>query len=151
MVKLLRTDSDHPDFRALVAKLDAYLAFIDGDDHAFYAQYNKVDLIKHVVVAYENEIPLACGAIKAYDLATMEVKRMYTNPESRGKGLASKVIGELESWATELGYTKCVLETGIRQPEAISLYHKLGYQLIENYGQYAEVETSVCFEKNLVG
>ena len=150
MTTLLRTDSAHPDFKTLVAKLDAYLAFIDGEDHAFYAQYNKVDLIKHVVVVYEDDIPVACGAIKAYDLNTMEVKRMYTNPESRGKGLASKVIQELEAWAAALGYTKCVLETGIRQPEAISLYQKLGYHSIENYGQYAGVETSVCFEKELL-
>jgi putative acetyltransferase len=59
------------------------------------------------------------------------------------------VLSELESWAAELGYPKCVLETGKRQPEAIALYEKQGYQRIPNYGQYIGVENSVCFEKVL--
>ena len=74
---------------------------------------------------------------------------MYTPPESRGKGVASKVLTELETWAAEMSYEKCILETGKKQPEAIGLYKKNGYMLIPNYGQYAEVENSVCFEKLL--
>ena len=79
----------------------------------------------------------------------MEVKRMYTIPASRGKGVAGKVLTELEKWATELSYKKCVLETGKRQPEAIELYKKNGYKLISNYGQYAGIENSVYFEKEM--
>jgi GNAT superfamily N-acetyltransferase len=74
---------------------------------------------------------------------------MYTLPESRGKGIASKVLTELETWAAELSYEKCILETGKKQPEAIGLYKKNGYKIIPNYGQYAEVENSVCFEKHI--
>jgi len=74
---------------------------------------------------------------------------MYTLPDSRGKGVASLILAELERWAAELSYGKCVLETGKRQPEAIGLYKKRGYQLIPNYGQYTGVENSVCFEKVL--
>ena len=133
----------------LVKHLDAYLAEVDGDDHAFYDQFNNIDSLKYVVIAFENEKPLGCGAIKPYDSQTMEVKRMYTSPESRGKGIASKILQELEHWAKELGYQKCILETGKRQYEAVSLYKKNGYTMIPNYGQYAEMENSVCFEKNL--
>jgi putative acetyltransferase len=79
----------------------------------------------------------------------MEVKRMYTSPESRGKGTAAQVLNELEKWAAELYCKKCVLETGKRQPEAIGLYQKGGYKIIPNYGQYAGIENSVCFEKEL--
>ncbi len=50
-------------------------------------------------------------------------------------------------WASELGYTSCVLETGKRQPEAIALYTKNGYKIIPNYEQYEGVENSVCFRK----
>ncbi|WP_202409532.1 GNAT family N-acetyltransferase [Hufsiella arboris] len=149
MITFLRTDSNNPDFVSLVRELDADLAIRDGDEHAFYSQFNKIDLIKHVVVAYEDAVPLACGAIKQFDDASMEVKRMYTSPGYRSQGVASKVLGELEKWAAELAYKKCVLETGVRQPEAIALYKKNGYQVIENYGQYAGVENSVCFEKKL--
>jgi GNAT superfamily N-acetyltransferase len=74
---------------------------------------------------------------------------MYTLPESRSKGIATKVLNELEKWATELYYKKCILETGWRQPDAIRLYEKNGYKRISNYGKYAGIENSVCFEKEL--
>jgi putative acetyltransferase len=144
-----KTDSTDPDFIELVKHLDADLAERDGEDHSFYAQFNKIDNIKHAIVAYENDRPVGCGAIKEYSPDTMEVKRMYTSPENRGKGIASKVLKELELWASELSYERCILETGKKQPEAIALYTKRGYQVIPNYGQYAGVEESVCFEKKL--
>jgi GNAT superfamily N-acetyltransferase len=149
MIRIIRTNSDNQDFIGLVKHLDADLAERDGEDHSFYAQFNKIDKIKHVVVAYENDQPVGCGAIKEYAPDTMEVKRMYTSPESRGKGIASKVLRELEVWAAELSYGTCILETGKKQPEAIGLYKENGYQVIPNYGQYAETENSLCFEKHI--
>ncbi|HSN62127.1 MAG TPA: GNAT family N-acetyltransferase, partial [Ferruginibacter sp.] len=98
----------------------------------------------------ENNIPVGCGAMKAYDPGTMEIKRMYTTLDSRGRGIAGKVLAELESWATQMSCEKCILETGIRQPEAIALYKKHGNHIIANYGQYAGMESSVCFEKKLI-
>ena len=149
MIKLLRTNSDNIDFIELVKHLDADLAKRDGDEHAFYNQFNKITHIKHAVVAYENDQAVGCGAIKELDSQTMEVKRMYTTPEMRGKGLATYVLKALENWAAELSYSRCVLETGKKQPEAIELYKKNGYAIIPNYGQYMGVENSVCFEKIL--
>lgn len=149
MNQIIRSDSDNPDFIELVKRLDADLAERDGDDHSFYAQFNKINKIKYAVVAYEDGVPLGCGAIKEYEPGAMEVKRMYVAPETRGKGIATKILIELENWASELQYVKCILETGKRQPEAIQLYRKNGYRVIPNYGQYAEVENSVCFEKEL--
>lgn len=149
MIRLARTDSGNPDFIALVKLLDAELAIRDGDDHAFYDQFNKIDMIKNAVVVYENDQAIACGALKAYQPGVLEIKRMYTLPDHRGKGVASAVLAELEHWATDLSCEKCILETGINQPEAIALYKKNGYRQISNYGQYAGVETSLCFEKRL--
>ncbi|MEL0651522.1 GNAT family N-acetyltransferase [Algibacter sp. TI.3.09] len=146
-MKILRTNSKNPDFIELVKLLDKDLAIRDGEDHAFYAQFNKVDRIKYVVVALENQKPLGCGAIKEFSQDTMEIKRMYTSEESRGKGVASMMLAELEQWAKELGFKQCVLETGIKQPEAIGLYEKNGYHLMLNYGQYSGVEDSKCFKK----
>jgi GNAT superfamily N-acetyltransferase len=145
----VRTDSGNLHFIELVNHLDAELAKRDGDEHSFYAQYNKVDKINHVVVAYDNNKPVGCGAFKEYSTNSVEVKRMYTLPTNRGKGIATIVLMELEKWASELSYQKCILETGKRQPEAIDLYKKNGYKIITNYGQYAGVENSVCFEKDL--
>ena len=151
MITLTRTDSDNHDFIALVKLLDAELAALDGDEHVFYAQLNKTDTIKHVIVAYENDTPISCGAIREYSPTTMEVKRMYTIPGHRGKGIATKVLNELEKWASELSYQKCILETGWRQPDAIWLYEKNGYSRIPNYGKYAGIGNSVCFEKEITG
>lgn len=149
MTRLIRTNSSHPDFIQLVEKLDAYLAVVDGDDHDFYDQYNSIEGLKYVVLIYSDNQPAGCGAIKPFDSEAVEVKRMYVEPEYRGKGLASEILTELETWATELGFTGCVLETGKRQTEAIHFYKKSGYKLIPNYGQYEGVENSLCFKKTL--
>ena len=147
MPAFTRTNSENADFIELVRHLNVELAERDGGEYSFYAQFNKIAAIKHAIVAYEDGQPVACGAIKEYEPGVMEVKRMYTSPGSRGKGVAGKVLSELESWAKELNYHKCVLETGKTQTAAIHLYEKSGYQSIPNYGQYVGVENSVCFEK----
>lgn len=147
MVKIVRTNSEDKDFIELVRHLDCDLAERDGEDHSFYAQFNTVDEIKHVVIVYENNFAISCGALKVYDKNTMEIKRMFTLEKHRGIGIASLVLSELEKWTSDLSYKKCVLETGMKQPEAIRLYEKNGYILIPNYGQYAEVENSRCFQK----
>lgn len=148
-ISLKRTTSDDADFRTLVFDLDRELAIRDGADHAFYAQFNKIDMIRHVIVAMLGDLPVGCGAIKAFGDDAMEVKRMFVPPEHRGKRIAALVLAELEKWAAELGARRCVLETGIKQPEAIALYTRSGYSRIENYGQYAGMDNSVCFEKVL--
>ncbi|MHA7128153.1 GNAT family N-acetyltransferase [Algoriphagus namhaensis] len=149
MIRIHRCTTDNADFRQLVAALDAYLAKIDGEENVFYSQFNKIEFLDQVVVLYENDRPLGCGALKPVLENKFEVKRMFTSPEARGRGIASQVLGELESWARELGAEACVLETGQRQKEALALYTKLGYQRIPNYPPYVGVENSVCFEKKL--
>ena len=147
MIKLLRTNSDNADFRALVALLDADLQIRDGAEHVFYAQFNKLDKIRCALVAYEDETALGCGAFKEYAAGVAEIKRMYVRPESRRRGVAAKILSELETWAKEQNFSECILETGLKQPEAVGLYQKSGYEIIPNYGQYAGVENSVCMRK----
>jgi len=147
MINLLRTDSENADFRELVTLLDADLAIRDGAEHSFYAQFNKVDAIRHVVVAYEGGEAVGCGAIKEYEKGAAEIKRMFVRAERRGRGIAKSILSELEAWANELNFSQCILETGIKQPEAVALYRKSGYETIPNYGQYAGVENSICMNK----
>lgn len=144
-----RADSSNIDFQNLVKLLDADLAIRNGDNHAFFDQFNKIDMIKNCIVIYIDEIPAACGAFKEFDQQTVEIKRMYTNPEFRKRGLATAIVKELETWAEELGYEKVVLESSLEQNEALSVYEKSGYQRIPNYGQYIGVDASVCYEKTL--
>ena len=150
MILLYRTESTNNDFIELVKCLDTDLKIRDGEDHFYYAQFNKIDFIKYVVVAYENSQPVGCGAIKEFQSNIMEVKRMYVTPNFRGKGIAAKILIELEKWAKELSFSKCILETGKKQPEAIELYMKNGYTIIPNYGQYKGIENSRCFEKEIL-
>jgi putative acetyltransferase len=130
MIKITRTSSENQDFIALVKLLDADLAISDGDEHSFYNQFNKVDLIKHVVVLYDKGVAVSCGSLKQESPRRMEVKRMYTRPENRSRGLASMALNELENWAREMYYDTCILETGKKQPDAIQLYKKNGNKII---------------------
>ncbi|MDF1696529.1 MAG: GNAT family N-acetyltransferase [Saprospiraceae bacterium] len=148
-IELKRVNTSSKDFIDLVAILDQELAIRDGAEHDFYDQFNSLEDIKYAVVAYVEDQAVGCGAIKAYTDTSMEVKRMFTKKESRGKGIAGLILIELEGWAKSLGYDRCILETGLKQPEAIGLYSKSGYKIIENYGQYKGIENSVCFMKML--
>ena len=149
MIDVYRTTEEDAVFLALVELLDRELAVRDGDEHSFYAQFNKPVGLNGVVVAYEDGQPVGSGAFKKYDEGIAEIKRMYVAPEHRGKRIAGQILAGLECWAAEYGFATCVLETGLKQPEAIALYKREGYESIPNYGQYAEVENSVCMKKTL--
>lgn len=149
MADLVRTSSSNEDFRELVKLLDEDLRIKDGEDHAFYAQFNKIDAIRNVLVAYVNEQAVGCGAFKPFNADSVEIKRMFVHPEFRGLGIAKQILSGLEEWAAETGYKSCVLETGQKQQDAIQLYIKTGYQRIPNYGQYEHMENSICMEKQL--
>ena len=146
---VIRTNSDHADFGPLVRLLDQDLALKNGSANDFFAQFNKIDHLKNVVLVYLNNQAVGCGAFKEYSEGIVEIKRMYVRNELRGKGLSRFVLCELEHWAQELGHQRCILETGDKMIEAIGLYTKSGYKVIPNYGQYADVESSICFEKLL--
>ena len=94
-------------------------------------------------------MPVGCGCFKKFNNSTVEIKRMFVPLSFRGKGISKKLLIELEQWAKEKGFSGFVLETGKKQHEAIGLYTKLGYQQIENYGQYVDMPNSVCFRKYL--
>ncbi|MEN2402590.1 GNAT family N-acetyltransferase [Flavobacterium sp. MC2016-06] len=149
MNNLKRTNSDDIDFINLVVLLDQDLAIRDGEDHNFYNQFNKIDKIKHVVVYYENNTAVGCGAFREKVSDTVEIKRMFVHPEYRKRGIAASVLKELEIWAAELNYSYTVLETGKKQPEAIALYQKQDYIIIPNYPPYEAVDNSVCMKKTL--
>lgn len=149
MLKFKRTNSRDSNFIELVRMLDEELKIRDGADHDFYNQFNGIEDISYALVIYQSGNPVGCGAIKKFDNETLEVKRMYVIPKFRGRGIAGKILKSLEQWALEIGYRKLILETGLKQPEAIALYEKSGFSSIENYGPYVGIANSRCFEKQL--
>ncbi len=149
-MRIERTDSSNNDFQRLVTELDTYLKKVNGEADEFYAQFNHIEQMNHVVIAYDDhQAAIGCGAMKPYDEQSVEIKRMFVPTEYRGKGVAVKILHSLQSWAKEMGFNRCILETGVFMPNAVRFYEKCDFQRIANYGQYASVEDSVCFEKYL--
>ena len=146
---LKRTSNTETDFKKLISKLDKYLSIVNGEQDAFYAPNNVLDPLDTAVIAYYNNKPVGCGCFKRYDEDSVEIKRMYVDPDLRGRGIASTILNELEKWAKENGFKYTVLETGLKLDDANALYRKQGYEVIENYGQYAGITSSVCMKKTL--
>ncbi len=149
MFSIARESRDSPALAELVRHLDDHLEEKFGAIQAHYSQFNLLDSIDGAVIAYENELSIACGCFKRYGDDSAEIKRMFVRPEFRGSGVAALVLAEVEKWALEAGYSRAILETGIKLPPAIRFYTKSGYSRIENYGQYIGLENSVCLAKSL--
>jgi GNAT superfamily N-acetyltransferase len=151
---------DDPVVAQLVAQLDAELdgryADLDAEEAVDYATLNLLgpDVAPPhgvVLVARLDGEAVGCGAVRRLDDGVGEVKRMYVTPGARGRGLARALLAALESAAADLGYRRLVLETGIRQGEAMALYESAGWTRIENYGAYRAASWSRCYEKPLSG
>lgn len=149
MTRLKRTTSKNEDFINLVEQLDTYLNIIDGDEHEFYNQFNGVENLDNVIIIYKNNIAAGCGTFKKYNNNTVEIKRMFVDPNFREFGIGRQILTSLEDWAKEIGYTSCILETGKRMTDAVIFYKKCGYSEIEKYGQYINIDNSLCFKKEL--
>jgi GNAT superfamily N-acetyltransferase len=105
----------------------------------------------YFVIGYVDGEPVACGGWRVNDEldGAAEIKRMYVVDSARGKGLSRLVLAHLEATAREAGLLRMVLETGLRQPEAIALYTSSGYGRIENFGVYRDHPESRCYGKSL--
>jgi len=148
-IKLKRTDSSNADFRLLIKELDADLRERNGDVMDVYDGHNVIEQIETVVIAYIDDRPAGCGCFKHYNDDSVEIKRMYVRPDSRGKGISRRILNELEAWAKSLGFVYVVLETGSKQQEALGLYKRAGYTNIPSYPPYIGLPDSICFKKSL--
>ncbi|MFG6394021.1 MAG: GNAT family N-acetyltransferase [Lachnospiraceae bacterium] len=150
-MKFEYTDGQNKDFIVLCHELDKYLNELAGgeENRAGYIQYNKLDDIHDVVIAYDNDIPVGSASFKKYDNENAEVKRVFIKKEYRGQGISHKLMKMLEQRARRQGFKYFILESGEPLVEAMALYRKIGYKVIPNYGQYADMEDSVCMRKKL--
>jgi putative acetyltransferase len=149
MFQITRVPNDHSDLLALVALLDADLAVRYGALQTQYSPFNTLTSVDGAVVCSRNGLAVCCGCWRRYNAASAEIKRMFVRSEYRGTGAATTVLAELEKWIAEASHSRAILETGIKNPEAIRFYTKSGYERTENYGQYAGMENSICMEKRL--
>lgn len=148
-IEITKTTSENPNFIKLIAALDKSLWERYPEFKNNYWGNNVLDLNPNVVIIYLDDKAVACGCFKKYDKNTIELKRMFVSPQVRGMGLAKKIIEELELWAHDLGFSFSVLETLYKQNEAIGLYQKVGYTIVDNYGPYVGLENSICMKKQI--
>ena len=155
-IRISVEDPTSPDASELIRLLSAELAvrydFADDGSALFSAADVQVPRAAFLVLRLDGR-PVGCGALKPMEEEgfedAAEIKRMYVAPEVRGRRLAAVILRELEQLAREFGYARVVLETGDRNPEAIRLYERSGYQHIPPYGPYIGSARSVCFARNL--
>ena len=143
---------DSPDAQRLITALDAGLAELYPPEQRFGPNLKAQHLADGrgtFLVARDDGRAVGCGAVRLLDTTTAEVKRMYVEPDQRGRGIARAVLANLESVAQQLGARRLVLETGAHSPDAISLYRRGGFTQIDCWGEYATSPTSICMEKRL--
>lgn len=145
------TDGTDTDFVFLCTELDQTLDELVGKtfQRSQYAQYNLRNDIHDVIVVYNGEEAVACGSYKMFDKEHAELKRIYVAPSHRGMGVGMELIRRLEAKAKIQGFIYCILETGAPMVAAGRMYQKMGYRVITNYGQYADMPNSVCMERKI--
>lgn len=145
------TKGTDADFVALSNKLDDHLnELAEGEENrAEYVALNTLDDIQAVWIAYEDTKPVGCASFKKIEEGVAEVKRVFVCPEFRKQKIAERLMAELEKEARHQGFQRLVLETNRPFNSAISLYQKLGFQVIDNYGPYVGMPVSICLGKNL--
>lgn len=148
-IEITKTTSENPNFIELVAALDVSLWSRYPELNTNYWGNNIIEFNPNVIIVHLDGKAVACGCFKKYDKNTIELKRMFVSPEARGLGLAKQIIQELELWAHELGFSFSVLETLDKQNQAIGLYQKVGYTIVDNYEPYVGLENSICMKKQI--
>jgi GNAT superfamily N-acetyltransferase len=151
-LRIVRTDVLSAVAQALIRDLDAELSSRYPEPGATHFRLDPEEVSSGrgaFLVAYAGERPVGCGAVRLISETEAEIKRMFTVPEARGHGIAKAVVAALETEARRLGATRLVLETGVRQPEAIRVYESAGFRRIEPFGEYVDSPLSVCMAKEL--
>jgi len=147
MITIRRTNSQDPDFLLLVNLLDKDLEERYGHLQQLYDQFNKIEYLDTVVIAYSSGRAAGCVCFKNFEMNTVEVKRMFVREDFRGKGIGRALLNDLENWAAELGMKALVLELGNKQPEALHVYQRQGFRFIPCYEPYTGMDASICMKK----
>jgi len=153
MISALTIETDDPvgeTARALIQALCAEMSERYGSPPSPFSRTEAAAPRTVFLVACLRGQPGGCGALRRFDEQIAEIKRMYVAPAGRRRGIARRLLVELEMHATKFGYDAIRLETGIRQPEAQRLYEALGYRRIDAFGPYVGNPTSLCYEKVIV-
>ncbi|MEZ0129358.1 GNAT family N-acetyltransferase [Flavobacterium sp. LBUM151] len=148
-IEVVKTTSENPDFAALIKTFDTFLWDRYPELKKDYWGNNLIEFNANVFLVYLDKKPVASGCFKKYNCTTVELKRMFVSPEARGLGLAQLMIKELETEVKNQGFQTMILETLYKQIEAIGLYQKMGFNIVDNYEPYVGLSNSVCMSKSI--
>ncbi|HEV8606835.1 MAG TPA: GNAT family N-acetyltransferase [Tepidisphaeraceae bacterium] len=138
--------------RTLIERLNAELSATYPEQGACHFRLDADEVAEGrgaFLVASRSQKPIGCGAVRRIDAQTGELKRMFVSPEERGRGVGNAILTALEAEARRLGLSRLVLETGIRQHQAIILYKRAGFFPIDPFGEYTTSPLSICFARDL--
>lgn len=145
-IKIKQVGHDDPDFILLCSELDTFLNHAIGGEEKRekYKKFNHPDTIDFVIVLYDNEYPVGCGALRKYSETEIEVKRVFVREAYRGRNIGGIIMERLILQAEKMGYWRMILETGEFLERSVRLYHRYGFEKIENYGCYQNMPESLC-------
>src|SRR5262245_18565839 len=138
--------------RSLIGPLSRELAAVSSEEGPTHLRLDPWEVAEGqgaFLVAFRGDVAVGCGAVRRIDTGTGELKRMYVAAEVRGLGVGHALLVSLEAEARRLGLVRIVLETGVRQTRALSLYERNGYTRVPPVGEYVGSPLSVCLEKNV--
>lgn len=144
------------DFMNLSKELDTYLdeAIGGAEKREKYKDFNHLDTMDYVLIAYAGDLPIGCGALREYsneeNRRSIEMKRVYVKEAYRSRGIATGMMQRMLDYARRHGYEEILLETGEFLKDACKLYTRFGFEQIPNYGAYVNMEESLCMRKKLM-
>lgn len=147
-MKMVLTDEKDVRFLNLVEELDYGYYLRIGDELEKYNQYNEFKDPHIVMLMMDGDEAIACASYRKFDYQSVEFKRVFVKKEYRKRGIAYKLIKELEKDVIENGYKYSYIVTGINNHAAIGLYEKLDYFKTDKFGQFKEDETVLCMKKD---
>lgn len=150
-MRIQQVENEDKDFILLCGKLDEYLNQAIGGEskREKYKKFNHLDTMDYVVVAYDEETPAGCGALRKYSEEEIEVKRVFVGEEYRGRHIGDMILENLVHQAKGMGFKRMLLETGEFLQASVHLYSKYGFEKVENYGAYKDMKESLCMALEL--
>lgn len=145
------TDGTNEAFQRFYLITEDYYSKIAGgvENRKSFIPYNSSASIQEVLIAYIEDVPVACSGIKKYSERDVEIKRVWVEPEYRGYHVATDMMKMIETKAKQQGFQRTILQTREIMADAVKLYEKLGYYRIDNYPPYNELDGAICFAKDL--
>ncbi len=150
-MQFIWTDGNNEDFRHFYLETENYYSSLVGGlaNRKAFVPYNISESITDVVIVYMDDNAVACGGLKKYSDTDVEIKRVWVDPDFRGKHIATELMDLIEKRAAEMGYKRTILQTREIMKDAVGLYQKREYEKIENYPPYDKLDGAICFAKNL--